>query len=459
MAPSVPAWLEELCQRLVDNDKNFRTVELTHPRIDDVFAKVFAKALDENTTVTTLVLSCFSIVDDGAYAIGSVLANNKKLQKLQFRELRNSREVITFFSLLKENSSIEELSLRHSQICPVGAVHVANYFQSRGPDHAALQEIRFVDCQFIGNSLEILCEGLRKCRSLQRLYFVNTEIGSHGSVYVANVLQDGGCLRELYLGENEIGDDGVAALSGGVLRSTSLRLLDLRANAITSTGALSLQGIVGRSQFLQTLLLGSNELGNLGVVALGRGLNQASCVLQKLDLSDNGIDHEGACSIASSLLVNKSLEELNLSFNAIGDAGAGAFASGLQRNLTLRCLTLRRNSITNAGALMLAERLPTMNGLKELTLNKNLIDMNGCSALLEALRLNVELEYLSIQENFSEPVARQIIHWIRLNKAGRRIFRHPNVPCPVWPLVYGKVSAESDLLFHFLKEKPEVVSI
>lgn len=455
MPPSVPPWLEELVQRLVDNDPTLTSLELSHPRIDDVFAKVVANALEDNTTVTSMVVSCFSIVDDGAYALGSVLAKSKTLQKLQFRELRNSRETITLFRLLRHNTYLHELSLRHCQICPLGAETMETFFRH----HTHLHEVRFVDCQFVGDSLERISQGLAATPSpLQRLYLVNTELGADRSIHISEALQSCTSLRELILSENDLGDSGVNILTLAVLRSTSLRLLDLRSNGITSTGALSLQGIITRSPFVVSLRLGNNQLGDGGASALARGLSQSRCVLQSLDLSDNGIELSGARALSQMLRHNTSLCELNLSFNGVGDGGAHALALALQRNITLQNLNLRRSNLTNHGALTLSRSIPRMNGLKELILNKNNIDATGLVALLDALQNNVELEYLQVVEKLTDSVSQQLVHWIRLNKAGRRIFRQTNAVHPhLWPMVYGRVSAESDVLFHFLKEKPEAM--
>jgi hypothetical protein len=106
----------------------------------------------------------------------------------------------------------------------------------------------------------------------------------------------------------------------------------------------------------------------------------------------------------------------------------------------------------------MAAMLPNMNGLKELILVKNDITHIGAIALLNGLRHNVELEYLHVLDENSQPVAREIIHWIRLNKAGRRIFRQPNEVRPsLWPLIFERVSAESDMLYYFLSENPDVL--
>lgn len=453
--PVAPQWLEDMCQRLVENDSSLKIVDLSHPRINDVFAKIFAEALDENSTVTALILSCYNIVDDGTYAVASVVGQNKSIKKLQLRDLRNPREVITFFQLLLQNTSIEELSLRHCQICPQGAQAIAKLLKF----HPRLQEVRLVDSQLIGDSLGPICHGLKMNRSIKRLYLVNNEIRADQAGDLADLLRSSSCLRELYLCENELGDEGVKTLTDGVLGSTSLHTLDLRSNDITPNSALSLQGMIVSSQFLVKLNLGSNELGNSGAAALARGLQHPACVLQKLDLSGNGIDKAGTFALASMLRTNRNLVDLNLGFNDVGDEGATAVACVLVRSSTLRSLSLRRNGISNVGAAAFANKLPNMNGLKELILIKNSIDHAGAATLLQGLRFNVELEYLHVEEKVSEPISLEMFHWIRMNKAGRRIFRQANsVPRPLWPCVYGRISNDADVLFHFLSEKPEVLA-
>lgn len=455
MKQSVPKWLEEICQKLIDNDKSLKTVELTGSRrTNDVFGKIFSNALEDNHTVTTLILSCFSIVDHGAFAIGSVLGTNKSIEKLQFRDFRCEREVITFFTLLLNNTKIKELSLRYSQISPQGAESISMLFNH----HENLQEVRLVDSQILGGSLRLLCNGIKSSRSIQRLYLVNNEIQSNDADSIVQVLEGRCHLQELFLCENDCGDDGIKTLAEGIRPNTSLRLLDLRSNGITHDGALSLQGILVCSQFLTSLSLSNNDLEDLGVVALARGLQQPGCVLQQLDLSENGIGASGAIALAGVLRVNRGLSKLNISGNAITDEGAARIAAALMRNSTLRWLSLRRNDLSNEAAFAFARRLSRMFGLKELIMTKNRIDEAGTTALLHGLRSNVELIYLNVEERVSEPISREIIHWIRLNKSGRRILRKPNVPSPLWPRVYSRISADNDALFHFITQRPDVLA-
>jgi Ran GTPase-activating protein (RanGAP) involved in mRNA processing and transport len=459
MPPLPPPWLDELCQRLVGNEPTFTTVNVTHPRIDDVFAKLFAKALQENTTVTTLILSCFAMVDDGAFALGTVVGAHAHIQTLQLRDLFHARNTCILFQTLLPNTTLQELSMRHCQICPVAAQAICKYLRA----NTNLQEVRFVDCQFGGddsNSLQIICEGLQESCCLQRLYFVNTEIGAAGAQHISDMLAaPNTSLRELYLGENGFGDSGVATLAQGVLKNKSLRLLDLRANGITAQGAMSLQGIISRSEYLTSLQLGNNLLGNYGAAAIGRGLQSYACVLKQLDLSENEIDSQGVQRFASMLRVNESLQELNLSINPAGNEGLTAVAHALVTNRTLRCLTIRRNGITDEGAIAFAKLLAKMSGLKELIMNKNSITSVGSSALLEALQSNAEIEYMNVEDKPSEPASKEILYWLRLNKAGRRIFRHANVPCSLWPRIYARLSNDPVALFYFIQQRPEIFSV
>jgi NLR family CARD domain-containing protein 3 len=329
--------------------------------------------------------------------------------------------------------------------------------------HPTLQEVRLVDTQLVDGSFRPFCQSLENSKTVQRLHLVNVELQEEHAAEIATLIAQDSCrLDELVLSENEIGDKGVATLiEHGVLKNESLRLLDLRSNGVTAQGALSLQGLLVSSRNIVILHLGNNELSDHGASALARGFQaRTGSTLQVLDLTNNGLTAASCTAMGSMLRVNKSLTKVNLSFNKIGDDGACTLGLAMESNTTLRWLSLRRNGISNAGAKRMAKMLPNMNGLKELILVKNDITPIGAMALLNGLRDNVELEYLHVldESHISEPVAREIIHWIRLNKAGRRIFRQPNEVHPsLWPLVYERVSAESDLLYYFLSENPDVL--
>ena len=300
MRPSVPEWLEDLCQRLSGNDLTLTTLELSHQRIDDNGARMFAKALEENHTVSVLILSVYNIVDDGSFYLGSVIGTNRSIRKLQIRDLRNSREFDIFFTGLLRNETIEELSMRHCVICS----HSTNILREFVMQSSILQELRLVDTQLVGTqSLQSICEGLARNKFIQRLCLVNNGITFCGARSLGAMLKANSSLEELCICENEIDDEGLVSICEGLQENRFVHKLDLRSNCIGLTGALGLQEIVRSSKTLKILCLQNNELGNPGTEALVEGL-RTECVLEKLDLSENEVDSAGAKSIASMLQTN-----------------------------------------------------------------------------------------------------------------------------------------------------------
>ncbi|CAB9516083.1 Ribonuclease inhibitor [Seminavis robusta] len=455
MRPSVPDWLELLCQRLSDNDETLKTVEMTHQRIDDNCARALAKALEENDVVNVLMMSCYNMVDDGAFYLGAVLSKHVSIKKLQLRDLRNSREATTFFMALQKNRTIEELSLRHCVLCSQSAKFLKEFMAN----NTVLRELRIVDTQMTGStSLQSLCDGLGQIQSSKRLYLVNNDLDRH-ETQCLNRIASSQDLQEIYICENQIGDAGVLALCQGLKDNQSVCKLDLRSNDIGVEGALALQELVKHTKSLKALYLANNDLGNVGTEALVSGLQDDGCVLERLDISENNIDSTGAKAVAGMLMTNGSIQELNLAFNSIGDEGAAMIAGALVHNTTVTLLSLKRNSISNQGALAFATQLPKMRGLKELIMTKNYIDPCGAAKLLDGLKNNMDLEYLHVEEKVSQPILKEIVHWIRLNKAGRRIFRGKNIPLTFWPFVLARINQDTDAIFHFLSEKPDVFQL
>ena len=452
LRPSPPLWLEEICQKLQDSDQSLSTLDLSHPRIDDVFARLVANALSENKVVTTVILSCFALVDDGAHALGKTLMEHKLLSKLQLRDLRNQREINIFFELLAQHGNIEEISLRHARICMQSVQSVVRFIHK----HPKLEEFRIVDSLIDDASQKELFRGVKGHPSLKRLFMVNVGISSVSAPFLADMLEESS-LRELCLCENDLEDEGVSALVTSIAQNKTLRRLDLRSNGISDKAALSLQGMLVARTSLSALILSNNNIDDLGVTAISRGLAHPSCNLETLDLSQNSFGSKGVFALARMLRNNKMMKNLNLSFNAFGDQGATTLAAVLVRNRTLHALHMRHCGISDEGARGISQYLPSIHGLKEMILAKNSITTEGATALLHGIRQNVEIEYLHVDDKVNA-TSREILHYTRLNKAGRRVFLGTNAMFPsLWPCVYGRISSDLDMLYYFVKEAPHLI--
>ncbi|CAG9570477.1 conserved hypothetical protein [Leishmania major strain Friedlin] len=112
---------------------------------------------------------------------------------------------------------------------------------------------------------------------------------------------------------------------------------------------------------LKVLSMRHNNLSPDGVVQLGRSLCRHPC-LERLLLSGNAIEDEGACALATALgQPDAPLVELDLVKTWLGDRGLIAIGVALQANTLLRVLRVSDNHFTHNGGASFAALLERNN--------------------------------------------------------------------------------------------------
>ncbi|KAK3570175.1 hypothetical protein QTP86_015308 [Hemibagrus guttatus] len=132
-------------------------------------------------------------------------------------------------------------------------------------------------------------------------------------------------LKELDLSDNTIGDTGVKQLSD-LLKDPQCRTEKLRLNksSITHRGCTDLiSALTSNPSHLTELDLSENTLGNSAMDKISTLLQNSSCKLQKLVLSDCSVTGEGYTALVKALNSNPSspLMELDLRGNDPGTSG------------------------------------------------------------------------------------------------------------------------------------------
>uniref|UniRef100_A0A8C0BUU2 Leucine rich repeat containing 45 n=1 Tax=Buteo japonicus TaxID=224669 RepID=A0A8C0BUU2_9AVES len=111
-------------------------------------------------------------------------------------------------------------------------------------------------------------------------------------------------------------------------------------------GAEALGKLLRQNKSIRRLILEWNSLGvwEEGFSFFCQGLG-ANNFLQRLDLRNNQINHQGAGELAVALKQNASLQELDLRWNNIGLLGGRALLNCLHSNKTLKRLELAGNNV------------------------------------------------------------------------------------------------------------------
>ncbi|KAG5505610.1 hypothetical protein JIQ42_08376 [Leishmania sp. Namibia] len=108
---------------------------------------------------------------------------------------------------------------------------------------------------------------------------------------------------------------------------------------------------------LRVLSMRHNYLSSDGIVQLGRSLCRHPC-LERLLLTDNSIEDEGACALATALgQPDAPLVELDVAKTWLGDRGLIALGVALQTNVSLRVLHASDNHFTHNGGTSFAALL------------------------------------------------------------------------------------------------------
>jgi hypothetical protein len=142
----------------------------------------------------------------------------------------------------------------------------------------------------------------------------------------------------------------------------------------------------------------------------------------------------------------------------LGDAHLMLLSNGLRSNQSIRDLFLEGNHIGLAGTQALATALEDNDCLEGVFLDGNRITRRGAFLLRDVLQTtNMRLKRLQIHDDYHD-IQREIDVYLDMNGAGRKVVLQSSFPASLWSqfLVHKEVLWDADLMYLFLKERPEL---
>jgi hypothetical protein len=273
------------------------------------------------------------------------------------------------------------------------------------------------------------------------------------------MLHNAPALRELSLLGCYMGAAGARHLAVGLSSKNSVvEKLDLSRNKLGDAEAGILARVLLANQNLKSLVLHYNNIGDAGALELAVALRQNN-TLDLLDLFFNNIGSHGTSALADALVANDAMKDLQLGYNAIGDDGATSIAEMLTRNKSIEKVCV--GSFGVKGIKAFATRLSSINGLKSLAV----VTWSGYTSeignsFVLALEQNTTLEtfdFDAMDRDFK--VMPQVERLLALKRGGRRLLSATGESVPplnYWPRIVARSSDNADVLFHFLREIPNV---
>jgi len=254
-------------------------------------------------------------------------------------------------------------------------------------------------------------------------------------------------------------DDVIPTISP-YLAHSSLKMLGISGCRANQESLVEMLRSITLNTNINSLVLQDCGIGSSVKKELNDLLSNNS-TLQSVDLRENNICEETIALLAKGgLRHNNSIQTLILSQNPIGDDGASSIAEMLALNPTIESLGLIDCEIWGRGCMSLASGLASMKGLKELFVDGDMEDF--AHVVLQSLESNMSLHHLWTDRTtyliHRDRTWRQVEFFLRLNRAKRRILVEPSVPVSLWPIVLEGVSGDPRLIYHLLRQKPELIS-
>ena len=161
--------------------------------------------------------------------------------------------------------------------------------------------------------------------SVHVLDISSNDISCHGAVALSSCLKYFPYLEELDISSNNIEAQGAIAIASSL--SGHLHKLNISNNRIPSSGANSIADALKQCTHLEELNIRDNQIGDVGLCVLASTFCHYAQCLHKLDISNNNIGINGVNAIANALKQCTHLEELNISNNRIEKDRACSLAS------------------------------------------------------------------------------------------------------------------------------------
>ncbi|KAJ7315942.1 hypothetical protein JRQ81_002104 [Phrynocephalus forsythii] len=163
---------------------------------------------------------------------------------------------------------------------------------------------------------------------------------------LGKLFQDELQFTEITLSDCMLSEEGAKLLLHGLCSNTVVKALDLKGNNLRAVGAEALGKVLRQNKSIRSLTLEWNNLGiweeSFSRFCEGLGANSH---LQRLDVRNNQINHQGAGDLALALKTNSTLQELDLRWNNVGLLGGRALLNCLHSNRALRQLELAGNNV------------------------------------------------------------------------------------------------------------------
>jgi len=314
---------------------------------------------------------CFWVHDEADLSkLGNAIGNNEHLSVISFHESSEwTLDSRPLFEGLQRNTTITNLTLYGSIGIGVLNEYVANI--------SSLTRIGIINCDLRSGVVGTLASAMHIFPNLNIIAIFKCTIDGASLKEFAIGIRGLSCLQELHFLSNEDpttgGIEGAEAIAT-LVQDPSCNLTDLHLSDCGFSNdsiQIVVNSLMGNTK-LETLNLSFNKIERSGCESIATLLQDPRCCLTHLNLGSCGFKNELTSIIVDGLSGNAKLEQLDFSYNRIGRSGCESIATLLQEpNSNINKINLSKCKIDNDCSTLLAQALIGNNKLNYLDLARN----------------------------------------------------------------------------------------
>jgi Ran GTPase-activating protein (RanGAP) involved in mRNA processing and transport len=365
---------------------------------DATFVEEILFGLSDHFSLKTLELK-IRLTMSSSQALRSLLYCNGTLDRLTLKQRRDYEIIPTIVSVLAglaQNTGLKEVLFETDSF--ESNATLATAWTNMLQKNTSIRILDFRNTEFEIDADCSLCsafaEGLVANSTLETLYLPGWSRAEvfQGPVW-QEMLKSNHGLKKLCFSDSAVSLEAFQCLARGLSHNTSLESLYLRDTAMMDDDIVAVVKGLRKNKTLKCLDLSNNcwqRTSGRAAIARLLGYN----VLRELILADTSASID-----ALGLPNNHSLEKLDLESTFVDGEGTETFLAlceSLRGNKTLRCLSVANNGVFLDGVCATALKLCTMS-LETLVLNSNYVYSCGIAALAESLRGPCTLKELSLR--------------------------------------------------------------
>ena len=345
-------------------------------------ARMFVDALDkDNATLQILNISEMNLTDDGAPALSCFIKNNVVSEMCLSRNRITEKGAKILAKAIKNNTSLTVFDISENWIENKGIVCflkkvskskdsnlrkflVTGNMITTSCTKQIQEKLKKISAPLIvcSSKSDLILNGNKLIIKMARFTISNSEVlkdsdselavkeipdAEYRIKFVCSCLSDNCYLTSIKLSKMEITNESAEKLAKVIECNVVLEDLDISDNLLGDNGVCIISNSLKHNRTLQTLNISKNGISSDGAEKLADALvHKENCRLKKLNISENDISGPSIVAILDS---NSSLEELDVSNNNIDEDTLQfkEISRAIEDNTNLKCLKLMQRSLVN----------------------------------------------------------------------------------------------------------------